>query len=109
MCHCERITRAELAAACHAPGPRNLRGHSKLRPDAATIFHQNNFNFTGALILLSALALWLYWELSAKKWFTGPKVQGTREELLAIERELDAVGSGQPALPPDAVPAPRPG
>lgn len=26
--------------------------------------------------------------ISAKKWFTGPQVQGSREELLAIEREL---------------------
>ena len=28
------------------------------------------------------------------KWFTGPKVQGTPEELLAIERELDALEHG---------------
>ena len=52
-------------------------------------FRQNNFNFTGPLILLSFLAIWLYWELSGKKWFKGPKVQGTKEELMAIERELD--------------------
>ena len=30
-------------------------------------------------------------DFSGKKWFTGPKVQGTKEELLAIERELDAL------------------
>jgi hypothetical protein len=52
--------------------------------EAVTIFHQNNFNFTGPLILLAAAFFWIYWGLSAKKWFTGPKVQGTREELLAI-------------------------
>ena len=56
-----------------------------------TFFRQNNFNFTGPLIVLAALAIWLYWALSGKKWFTGPKVQGTKEELLAIERELDAL------------------
>ena len=28
------------------------------------------------------------WLFSAKKWFTGPKVQGTPEELAAIEHEL---------------------
>jgi amino acid transporter len=29
--------------------------------------------------------------LSARKWFKGPKVQGTPEELAAIERELESV------------------
>jgi amino acid transporter len=57
-----------------------------------SFFRQNNFNFTGPLILLSALAIWLYWAVSGKKWFNGPKVQGTKEELLAIERELEALG-----------------
>ncbi len=55
-----------------------------------TFFRQNNFNFTGPLIILSFIAFGLYWMLSGKKWFTGPKVQGTKEELLAIERELEA-------------------
>ncbi len=32
----------------------------------------------------------LTWVLSARKWFTGPKVQGSAEELAAIERELSA-------------------
>ncbi len=54
-------------------------------------FRQNNFNFTGPLILLGAVAIMLYWTLSGKKWFKGPKVQGTKEELLAIERELDSL------------------
>jgi hypothetical protein len=36
----------------------------------------------------------LYWRFSGKKWFTGPKVQGSKEELLAIERELDALEHG---------------
>jgi hypothetical protein len=30
----------------------------------------------------------IYWLVSARKWFTGPKVQGTAEELAAIEHEL---------------------
>ena len=34
----------------------------------------------------------LWWLLSARKWFTGPKVMGTPEELAAIERELSEVG-----------------
>ncbi|HUZ52051.1 MAG TPA: amino acid permease [Streptosporangiaceae bacterium] len=32
----------------------------------------------------------IYWAVSAKNWFTGPKVQGTAEELAAIEHELEA-------------------
>ena len=56
-----------------------------------TFFRQNNFNFTGPLILLAAIFILGYWTFSGKKWFTGPKVQGTKEELLAIERELDAL------------------
>jgi amino acid transporter len=56
-----------------------------------SFFRQNNFNFTGPLILLGAIAILAYWSISGKKWFKGPKVQGTKEELLAIERELDAL------------------
>ncbi len=62
--------------------------------DGNHFFRQNNFNFTGPLIVLSAIFVFGYWHFSGKKWFTGPKVQGTREELLAIERELDALEHG---------------
>jgi len=55
------------------------------------VFHQNNFNFTGPLIVLSFVAVAVYWFASGRKWFKGPKVQGSPEELLAIERELDAL------------------
>ncbi|MGZ4702680.1 MAG: amino acid permease [Ilumatobacteraceae bacterium] len=58
---------------------------------ASGFFKQNNFNFTGPLIVLAAIFILGYWALSGKKWFTGPKVQGTKEELLEIERELDAL------------------
>jgi len=33
----------------------------------------------------------LYWILSARKWFKGPVVQGSPEELAAIEKELESV------------------
>jgi hypothetical protein len=33
----------------------------------------------------------IYWLASARKWFTGPKVQGTAEELAAIEQELTEI------------------
>ena len=60
-----------------------------------SFFKQNNFNFTGPLILLAVLGFGLYWQFSGRKWFTGPKVQGTPEELQAIERELDALEHGR--------------
>jgi amino acid transporter len=60
----------------------------------STYYKINNFNFTGPLILLGAIFVMGYWGLSGHKWFTGPKVQGTPEELRAIERELDALEHG---------------
>jgi amino acid transporter len=33
----------------------------------------------------------IYWVASARKWFKGPKVMGSPEELAAIERELEVV------------------
>jgi amino acid transporter len=49
------------------------------------------FNYTpiAVLVVLGFAGTW--WVVSARKWFTGPKVQGTPEELAAIERELDSI------------------
>ncbi|WNV92122.1 amino acid permease [Umezawaea sp. Da 62-37] len=49
------------------------------------------FNYTpiAVLVVLGFAGVW--WLVSARKWFTGPKVQGTPEELAAIERDLDSV------------------
>ena len=55
----------------------------------------NNFNFTGPFMIILLIAIWIYWEVSAKNWFTGPKVMGTEEELGAIEAELAAVERGE--------------
>jgi amino acid transporter len=55
----------------------------------------NNFNWAGPLMLTIFLIIGLWWLVSAKSWFTGPQVQGTREELLAIERELAAIEAGK--------------
>ena len=57
-------------------------------------FKQNNVNFTAPLIIGSFIVIALYWAFSGRKWFTGPKVQGTPEELRAIEHELDALEHG---------------
>jgi amino acid transporter len=50
-----------------------------------------SFNYTPVvfLVVLGGAALW--WAVSAKNWFKGPKVQGTAEELVAIEHELEVI------------------
>ncbi|HEX6509436.1 MAG TPA: amino acid permease, partial [Chloroflexota bacterium] len=59
---------------------------------------RDNFNYTvvavGAVVLFSAG----YWLISARHWFKGPRVQGSAEELAAIERELagDGATTGAP-------------
>jgi amino acid transporter len=47
-------------------------------------------NLTLPVIGGIAILVGLWWNFSAKKWFTGPKVQGSKEELLAIEKELSS-------------------
>jgi amino acid permease (GABA permease) len=48
----------------------------------------NTFNYTpiAFLVVLGGAGIW--WLVSARKWFTGPKVQGSAEELAAVEQEL---------------------
>jgi amino acid transporter len=97
-------------------GPWNLKGYSKIIGwisvawvafisilFVSPLFPQwrwwngdevNKANFTGPLILLSFVGVGLWWVASAKKWFKGPKVQGSAEELAAIEKELDALEHG---------------
>jgi amino acid transporter len=52
----------------------------------------NNFNWSGPLILIAFIGVTIYWFVSARNWFKGPKVQGTKEELMAIEHELTSLG-----------------
>jgi amino acid transporter len=49
------------------------------------------FNYTpiAVLVVLGFAGIW--WLVSARKWFTGPKVQGSPEELAAAERELESL------------------
>ena len=47
-----------------------------------------NFNYTVVAVLVVIGFAGIYWLVSARNWFKGPKVQGTAEELAAIEREL---------------------
>jgi amino acid permease (GABA permease) len=47
-----------------------------------------DFNYTIVAVLVVLGFASIYWLVSARKWFTGPRVQGSAEELAAIEREL---------------------
>jgi hypothetical protein len=59
-------------------------------PTASPI-HWGNFNYTvvAVVVVLGFAGIW--WLVSARKWFTGPRVQGSEDELAAIEAELRAV------------------
>src|SRR5204862_782599 len=46
-----------------------------------------NFNYTVVAVLVVLGFAGIYWLVSARHWFKGPKVQGSAEELAAIERE----------------------
>jgi amino acid transporter len=52
-------------------------------PITATTF---NYSVVAVLVVIGFAGI--YWLVSARKWFTGPRVQGTAEELAAIEQEL---------------------
>jgi amino acid permease (GABA permease) len=54
-----------------------------------------SFNYAPVALLLLLVFVFGYWFLSARKWFTGPRVQGSAEELAAIEAELEAVAAGR--------------
>jgi amino acid transporter len=97
-------------------GPWNLKGYSKLIGWTSIVWvifisilffsplfpqwkwwdseQVNTANFAGPLILLAFIVVGVWWAISARNWFTGPKVQGTKEELMAIEHELDALEHG---------------
>jgi amino acid permease (GABA permease) len=46
------------------------------------------FNCAVVAVLVVIGFAGIYWLVSARNWFTGPRVQGTAEELAEIEREL---------------------
>jgi amino acid transporter len=48
------------------------------------------FNYAVVAVLVVIGFAGIYWLVSARHWFTGPRVQGSPEELAAIERELSA-------------------
>lgn len=53
---------------------------------------RDSFNY--AVIAVGVVVVFAggWWIISAHNWFTGPKVQGSPEELAAIEQELESLG-----------------
>jgi amino acid permease (GABA permease) len=49
------------------------------------------FNYTPIAVLVVVGFAGIWWMVSARKWFSGPKVQGSPEELAAAERELESL------------------
>jgi hypothetical protein len=48
----------------------------------------DNFNYTPFAVVAVIGFAGIWYAVSARKWFKGPKVQGSAEELAAIEKEL---------------------
>ena len=84
------------------PGPWNLGKWSKpigivstiwvvfisllfMLPTAKPVTAQT-FNYTPVVVLGATFILCLAWFLGARKWFKGPKVQGSERELAAMEK-----------------------
>jgi hypothetical protein len=60
-----------------------------LPPSSPVTFKSFNYTIVAVAVVLGFAGIW--WLVSARHWFTGPKVQGSDEELAAIERELGSV------------------
>ncbi|MHB1535816.1 MAG: amino acid permease, partial [Acidimicrobiales bacterium] len=51
-----------------------------------------DFNYTIVAVAATVGFAGIWWLVSAKNWFTGPRVQGSAEELAAMESELAGLG-----------------
>jgi len=52
---------------------------------------RSTFNYTPVAVLAVLGFAGIWWLVSARRWFTGPKVQGSPDELAAMERELESL------------------
>ena len=58
----------------------------------------NALNYAGIAVAIVIGFAAIYWLVSARKWFKGPVVQGSAEELKAIERDLASGSEPKDAL-----------
>ncbi len=56
-------------------------------PTFATV-NADTFNYTPFAVVAVIGFAGIWYAVSARKWFKGPKIQGSPEELAAIEHEL---------------------
>jgi amino acid transporter len=63
----------------------------QLSPGGLGIKKIDAFNYAPVAVLVVIGYAGIYWLVSARKWFKGPIVQGTPEEMAAIERDLESV------------------
>ena len=59
-------------------------------PSASPVTLQT-FNYTPVAVVGVIFLVGIWYAVSARKWFKGPKIQGTPEELAEIERDLDVI------------------
>ncbi len=52
---------------------------------------RSTFNYTPVAVVVVLGFAGIWWLVSARHWFTGPKVQGTAEELAEIEHDLESI------------------
>jgi amino acid permease (GABA permease) len=52
----------------------------------------STFNYTPIAVLAVLGFAGIWWLVSARKWFTGPKVQGSEQELEEVEHDLESLG-----------------
>jgi hypothetical protein len=50
-----------------------------------------NLNYTPLVFLIVLGGAGIWYAVSARHWFKGPRIQGTPEELAAIEAELNVI------------------
>ena len=55
----------------------------------------DDFNYTPFAVVVVIGFAGIWYAVSARKWFKGPKIQGTPEELAAIEHELSDLASSE--------------
>jgi amino acid permease (GABA permease) len=60
----------------------------------------HDFNYAPIAFAIVFLYAGGYWVLSAHKWFTGPRVQGTEDELKLIESGLSQAEGSAPSVTP---------